>query len=159
MTSKLILSGIVLVAVGASLLLWQEKSLKASRGAAAEASDSRTTAPPAPVATPRIPAFVSVATDSRALAPTLAPEQFFGTARDGYVKAKEIALTLTQLPCYCDCDLHMGHKSLHTCFETEHASNCSLCLNEALRAYDLQKNQGLSPTQIREHIIAEFSAH
>jgi hypothetical protein len=52
----------------------------------------------------------------------------------------------------------MGHKSLHTCFETEHAANCSICLNEALIAYDMQKKRGMSPSQIREAIVKEYSA-
>jgi len=159
MSSKLILGGIFLVAVGAGLLFWQETSLKASRGPAVATSAETSNSAPVPVPTPRVPAYLAIAPDPKSLGATLPPEQFFGTAREGYIKAKEIGPTLAQLPCYCECDMHMGHKSLHTCFETEHAANCSLCLNEALRAYDLQKKEGLSPAKIREHIIAEFSAH
>jgi hypothetical protein len=159
MSSKLILGGIIVVAVGAGLLFWQETSLKASRGPAVATPAETSTSAPIPAPTRRVPAYLAIAPDPKSLAATLPPEQFFGTARDGYIKAKEIGPTLAQLPCYCECDMHMGHKSLHTCFETEHAANCSLCLNEALRAYDLQKKEGLSAAKIREQIIAEFSAH
>jgi hypothetical protein len=157
MTKKLIAGGVLLIALGAGLLFWQESSINSSRARmAAEATNTGTSAP-RPSSTPRIPAHLVAAPAPKSLAPTLPPEQFFGSARDGYVKAKEIAPTLAQLPCYCDCDLHMGHKSLHTCFETDHAANCSVCLNEALLAYDLQKKQGLSVEEIRERIIAEYS--
>jgi hypothetical protein len=50
----------------------------------------------------------------------------------------------------------MGHKSLHSCFEDDHAAHCDVCTNEALMAYRLQK-QGLTPKQIREQIITQFS--
>ncbi|MBA3767989.1 MAG: hypothetical protein H0W99_13605 [Acidobacteria bacterium] len=91
------------------------------------------------------------------LPPTLPPERFFGSARQAYQVAKEIPQTLAQLPCYCYCDETIGHKSLHSCYETDHSSQCAVCVNEALLAYRLQKEQGLNPAQIRERIIAEFS--
>jgi hypothetical protein len=88
--------------------------------------------------------------------PTLPPERFPGKAREAYQVAKEIPQTLAQLPCYCHCDQSMGHKSLHSCFEDEHASMCAVCVNEAIAAYRLQK-QGLTPAQIRDRVIAEYS--
>lgn len=91
------------------------------------------------------------------LPPTLPPERFFGSARTAYQVAKEIPQTLAQLPCYCYCDESFGHKSLHSCYETDHSSQCAVCVSEALLAYRLQKEQGLTPPQIRERIIAEFS--
>jgi hypothetical protein len=126
--------------------------------ASSQAAQAVAPAVPQPTATPRVPAYSAVAPDLKSLGPLLPPEQFFGTARDGYAKAREIPQTLAQLPCYCHCDQHMGHKSLHTCFETEHAANCSICLNEALIAYDMQKKRGMSPSQIREAIVKEYSA-
>jgi hypothetical protein len=89
------------------------------------------------------------------LAPTLPPEQFFGQTRQAYQVAKEIPSTLAQLPCYCYCDETIGHKSLHTCYESDHSAQCAVCQNEALIAYKLQK-EGLTIEQIRERIIAEF---
>src|SRR6185369_11225725 len=55
-----------------------------------------------------------------------------------------------QLPCYCHCDRGMGHKSLHSCFEDDHAASCATCINEALLARKLEKEQKLSPAQIRD---------
>nr|ALS89529.1 protein of unknown function with PCYCGC motif protein [uncultured bacterium] len=91
------------------------------------------------------------------LPPTLAPEKFPGKTREAYQAAKEIPQTLSQLPCYCHCDRGMGHKSLHSCFEDDHAAHCATCIDEALVAYRLQKDQQLSPKEIRERIIAAYS--
>ena len=106
----------------------------------------------------RVPAHYENANDAKPLAPTLDPQRFFGQARAAYQVAREIPETLAQLPCYCHCDEGFGHKSLHTCFETDHSSMCAVCVNEALTAYKLQKEDGLTPPQIRERIIAQFSA-
>lgn len=88
---------------------------------------------------------------------TLAPEKFPGKTREAYQAAKEIPQTLAQLPCYCHCDRGMGHKSLHSCFEDDHAAHCATCIDEALVAYRLQKEQHLSVKEIRERIIAAYS--
>ena len=88
---------------------------------------------------------------------TLPPGKFTGKAREAYQAAKEIPQTLAQLPCYCHCDMSIGHKSLHSCFEDEHAESCATCIGEALTAYHLQKEQGLSAKQIRQRIITEYS--
>ncbi|MDT5121041.1 MAG: hypothetical protein QOC96_523, partial [Acidobacteriota bacterium] len=42
------------------------------------------------------------------------------------------------------------------CFEDLHASQCAVCVTEALMADDMQKN-GLTPAQIRERIITVYS--
>ena len=104
----------------------------------------------------RVPAYMTDANVIQTLRPTLAPEQFFGKAREAYQAAREIPETLAQLPCYCYCDNNLGHKSLHTCYESDHSAHCATCINEALMAYRLQKDEGLSPAQIRERIIKEF---
>jgi hypothetical protein len=130
--------------------------MKASRSQDAVAAKSSNFPEPIEKATPRVPAYSAVEPEAKALPATLSADQFFGSAREGYQKAKEIPQILAQLPCYCDCDLHMGHKSLHSCFETDHAAHCSVCLNEALEAYTLKK-EGLSSAKIRERIIAEYS--
>jgi hypothetical protein len=152
MKTKALVIGFIALAVAAGLLYKQEKGMEAARRQEQVASS-------APVAqvqpTPRVPAYSSVAPTKASLQKTLPPEQFFGQAREGYQKVREIPETIAQLPCYCHCDMHLGHKSLHTCFETDHAANCSICLTEALVAYDLQK-QGKTPEQIRETIIAKY---
>ncbi|MBD0372740.1 MAG: hypothetical protein ICV60_17985 [Pyrinomonadaceae bacterium] len=104
----------------------------------------------------RVPAYVTDGKALASLAPTLPPERFFGRAREAYQIAREIPETLAQLPCYCYCDEGFGHKSLHTCYESEHSATCSTCIMEALVAYRLQKQEGLTPAQIRDRIIQEF---
>ena len=102
----------------------------------------------------RVPAFES---DPKRLPPTLAPEAFTGKTRLAYQAVREIPQTIAQLPCYCHCDRGFGHKSLHSCYVDGHASGCAVCVEEVLTAYRLQKQEGLSPEQIRERIIAEYS--
>ncbi|HKE58203.1 MAG TPA: CYCXC family (seleno)protein [Pyrinomonadaceae bacterium] len=92
------------------------------------------------------------------LRPTLTETQFFGKAREAYRVAREIPQTLAQLPCYCHCDRSFGHKSLHTCFEDDHASQCAVCVDEALLAYKLQKEGKLTPAEIRSQIIEKYTA-
>ncbi|MDT5123744.1 MAG: hypothetical protein QOC96_3226, partial [Acidobacteriota bacterium] len=104
----------------------------------------------------RVPAHFENASSIGTLAPTLAPERFIGPTQEAYKIAREIPETLAQLPCYCHCDMSMGHKSLHSCFEDLHASQCAVCVTEALMADDMQKN-GLTPAQIRERIITVYS--
>jgi hypothetical protein len=103
----------------------------------------------------RVPAYYEVPPNSRALAPTLSPELFTGNKKLAYQAAKDIPQTLAQLPCYCHCDRGHGHRSLHSCFESEHGENCGICMGEALMAYDLEK-RGVSVSEIRKKIIAAY---
>jgi Protein of unknown function with PCYCGC motif len=110
------------------------------------------------VETVRVPAFYRNVPTRDRLTPTMAPEIFTGNARLAYQAAREIPLTLAQLPCYCHCDRTKGHKSLHSCFESEHAENCGICIGEALMAYGLEKQAGLRPEEIRQRIIAAYGS-
>ena len=103
----------------------------------------------------RIPAFYTTAPDPALLSPTLSPELFTGNEKLAYKAAREIPETLAQLPCYCHCDRSQNHRSLHSCFESEHGENCGICINEALMAYNLQK-QGVAVSEIRKRIIAAY---
>jgi hypothetical protein len=105
-----------------------------------------------------VPAFQISPAALKALPPTLAPEAFTGKQRLGYIAAKEIPKTIAQLPCYCHCDKGFGHKSLHSCFVDDHAAHCAVCIDEALMALQLEKKEKLNPEQIRERIIAHYSA-
>lgn len=105
----------------------------------------------------RVPAYQN-ASELDKLLPTLPPSEFFGKAREAYQVAKEIPQTLAQLPCYCECDQAFGHKSLQTCFVGDHASHCAVCVDEALLAYKLQKEDKLTPEQVRVAIIEKYSA-
>lgn len=103
----------------------------------------------------RVPAFYATAPDVAVLPPTLAPELFTGNEKLAYRAAREIPQTLAQLPCYCHCDRSQNHKSLHSCFESEHGENCGICINEALMAYNLHK-QGMAVSEIRKRIISAY---
>ena len=107
---------------------------------------------------PRIPAHFETPPSAGSLAPILNPEQFTGPTREAYRAVKEIPQTIAQLPCYCHCDEGFGHKSLHSCFETDHGAHCAVCVNEALMAYRMEKEMKLTPAQIRERIVAMYSA-
>jgi len=104
-----------------------------------------------------IPAFFQVPPSKASLAPTLEPEKFTGPTREAYRAVRQIPVTIAQLPCYCHCDKGYGHKSLYSCFEDDHAAHCATCVNEALLALKLEKEQKLTPAQIRETIVAQFS--
>jgi hypothetical protein len=106
-------------------------------------------------ATGRIPAYSETAPDISSLPPTLSPELFTGNKKLAYQVAKEIPQVLAQLPCYCHCDRGHGHKSLHSCFESEHGENCGICIGEALMAHSLKK-RGVNVTEIRKQIIAAY---
>lgn len=68
-----------------------------------------------------------------------------------YQMAKEVPDVLYQLPCYCRCDMALGHKSLRSCFEDSHGATCSICMREAVYAY-LEKKKGKTASQIRAGI-------
>lgn len=105
-----------------------------------------------------VPAYYPAPPNRNSLAPTLDPEVFTGITRDAYRAVKQIPTTIAQLPCYCHCDEGMGHKSLYSCFEDDHASHCAVCVNEALMALRLEREEKLSPAQIRERIVAHYSS-
>lgn len=106
----------------------------------------------------RVPAYYKSPPTANVLPSTLSPEIFTGNQRLAYQVAKEIPQTLAQLPCYCHCDKGFGHKSLLSCFETEHGENCGICIGEALMAYNLEKRAKLSVVQIRERIITAYGS-
>ena len=121
----------------------------------AEHAHPHTPAPPADG--PKVlPAFLKEAPSASSLGPTLAPEKFTGLTRDAYRAVREIPVTIAQMPCYCHCDRGFGHKSLYSCFEDDHAAHCAVCVNEALLAHKLEKEEKLSPAQIRDRIVAQF---
>ena len=106
----------------------------------------------------RVPAFQTDAASLKGLGPTLPPEKFVGKTREAYKAVKAIPQTIAQLPCYCNCDEGFGHKSLYSCYEDDHAAHCAVCVDEVLLAYRLEKEEKLKPEQIRERIIAQYSA-
>jgi len=69
-----------------------------------------------------------------------------------YELAAKIPNVIYQIPCYCYCDRSVGHKSLHSCYETAHAAHCAACMKELYFAY-LETQKGKTPAQIRAAII------
>ncbi len=90
------------------------------------------------------------------LPPTLPPEMFSGQVRAAYAAVREIPETIAQLPCYCRCDQAMGHKSLYSCYVDNHAEQCGVCLNSALKARKLKKEKKMTAAQIRQELAAEY---
>lgn len=97
--------------------------------------------------------------------PVLDPARFRGQrfmgvdVEAGYRAAAEIPDVLDELFCYCFCEnpRHSPtHKSLRSCFTDTHGTQCTVCLNEAMRARELVK-KGLPLPEIERKIDAEFS--
>jgi hypothetical protein len=65
-----------------------------------------------------------------------------------YALAAQMRSTLYQVPCYCPCNKHEGHKSLLDCFTSKHGVRCRLCQQEVIFSF-LQQREGKSAAQIR----------
>lgn len=150
-----LLIGSIALLVIAAVLMVNSSSRQQKPAPASTFTSSQPTHQHAPGAN-AIPAHFEVAPNRSSLGPTLDPTQFSGITRDAYRAAREIPVTLAQLPCYCHCDQGFGHKSLYSCFEDDHASHCDTCVREALLALKLEKEQKLSPAQIRDTIVAQY---
>ncbi len=74
---------------------------------------------------------------------------------DAYAAARAAAGTLDGVYCHCDCSKHSGHRSLLTCFESEHGAYCDICMGEAVLAAQLAA-RGTSLQEIRAAIDARF---
>ncbi|MFH1765286.1 MAG: CYCXC family (seleno)protein, partial [Gemmatimonadota bacterium] len=68
-----------------------------------------------------------------------------------YAQAAEVAAVLDGLYCYCDCSNHSGHRSLLTCFESDHGAACDVCMTEASVAHQMTQD-GRSLDDIRAAI-------
>jgi len=108
----ILVGGIILLLIAAVLVVNRPKP---DQTAAHSHTAANTPAHHPATATPAakiVPAYYATAPNRASLGPTLAPEEFTGLTRDAYRAAREIPVTLAQLPCYCYCDRGMGHKSL-----------------------------------------------
>lgn len=70
---------------------------------------------------------------------TMSPTRFIGKTAAAYKAAREIPQVLDKIYCYCHCQENFGHKSLLTCFVDRHGSQCGICINEALMAYEMHE--------------------
>lgn len=87
---------------------------------------------------------------------TLPPYYFTGETAEAYKVALELPEVLDSLYCYCDCEKHMGHKSLLTCFVDQHGAYCDICINEALTAGQMHAD-GADIATIRKVVDETFS--
>ena len=76
---------------------------------------------------------------------------------EAYAAARAAAGTLDGVYCHCDCSKHSGHRSLLTCFESEHGAYCDICMGEAMMAAELA-SRGTSLQEIRAAIDARFGS-
>ena len=74
-----------------------------------------------------------------------------------YQAAAENPQLLDGLYCYCDCAEHAGHYSLLSCYETDHAAMCDICLNAAEMAFKLHRD-GVGLDGIRDVIDATYGS-
>lgn len=87
------------------------------------------------------------------LPPTLDPSQFADdkAAFVVYSIAAKIPTLIYQLPCYCHCDRHLDHTSLHDCFVQRHGVGCKSCQVMIVFAYE-QSRLGKSAAEIRNEM-------
>ncbi len=72
-----------------------------------------------------------------------------------YAAARAMPEVFDGIYCYCHCKEEMGHRSLLTCYESEHAASCDICLTEAAMAADLH-GRGATLDEVRRAIDARF---
>jgi hypothetical protein len=78
--------------------------------------------------------------------------------RHAYMAAREIPAVLNQLYCWCHCreSTIFHHRSPLECYESDHASQCSICMGEATLAYDMVKRGVTDVRQIQDAIDGQF---
>ena len=157
----IIIVGVALLVVAAVMMVSSSNNQSQSRTATSNPSQPATQTPSHEHSTnttaKAIPAYLTAPPSRSSLAPTLNPESFTGITREAYRAVREIPVTIAQLPCYCHCDQGFGHKSLYSCFEDDHAAHCDVCGREALLALKLEKEQKMTPAQIRQTIVKQYS--
>jgi uncharacterized protein with PCYCGC motif len=78
-------------------------------------------------------------------------------AAEAYAAARDAAATLDGVYCHCDCSKHAGHRSLLTCFESDHGAYCDICMGEAIVAHGMAQ-QGRPLEEIRTAIDRQFGS-
>ena len=121
----------------------------------------------APAAQPGTPAVAQSPAPAPSPAPVTAdasrpnavlnPDQWTDPqVRAAYAAAKKYAAVLEQLYCYCHCKENMGHRALVQCFESDHASQCDICMTEAMIAKKMTE-EGRSPKEIQKAIDTYYA--
>ena len=76
---------------------------------------------------------------------------------EAYAAARAVPTVVDGLYCHCNCSRTLGHRSLLTCFESNHAAYCDICMGEATTAARLAEAGG-SLQQIRAAIDRQFGS-
>ena len=92
-------------------------------------------------------------TAERVVPPSLVPNT--PGAAGAYAAARSAPQVLDGVYCHCDCSKHAGHRSLLTCFESDHGARCDICMGEATLAAQLAA-RGSSLGEIRHAIDQRF---
>jgi hypothetical protein len=74
---------------------------------------------------------------------------------EAYAAARAVPALLDGVYCHCDCSQHAGHRSLLTCFESEHGAYCDICIGEALQVRELGE-RSVALAEIRQAIDERF---
>jgi hypothetical protein len=130
-------------------------------GAAASAATSRQKAPAKKA--PPAAAAKNACTGCTERAPILDSKRFADTSKyepevaPAYEVARKYPQTLDRLHCFCECQESMihRHRTLLTCFTTDHAAGCGICIREAILAGEL-KEKGLPDDQIENTVESAF---
>jgi hypothetical protein len=78
-------------------------------------------------------------------------------ALEAYAAARRVPQVLDGLYCHCNCSRTFGHRSLLSCFQSEHGAQCDICMGEAMLADQLTA-QGASLAAIRRAVDAQFGS-
>lgn len=78
-------------------------------------------------------------------------------AAEAYAAARAVPQVLDGTYCHCDCSKHAGHRSLLTCFESDHGAYCDICMGEALLAAQMTAD-GETLEEIRRAIDRRFGS-
>lgn len=76
---------------------------------------------------------------------------------EAYAAARNAPQLLDGVFCHCHCARTLGHRSLLTCFESDHGSRCDICMGEAMLATALAA-RGRSLAEIRRAIDERFGS-
>lgn len=78
-------------------------------------------------------------------------------AAEAYAAARAAPQVLDGTYCHCDCSKHAKppHRSLLTCFESDHGAYCDICMGEAVLAAQLS-SEGKTLDDIRRAIDRQF---
>lgn len=97
--------------------------------------------------------------DAVALATTVVPASVYRAyprAQRAYRIAREIPTVLDGMYCHCRCRENFEHRSLLTCFQSDHGAACDICITEAEIANQMV-SQGRTLDDVREAVDRAFA--